>query len=196
MVKIENEYGDRYKGKSSNAIYQDHYGKQIRRKSYKQTKPPTPKQLETRQRFKEAIQTIKSLSYNQIQDIKKFYNILKEKDPRKYPVNWYNFAKWLCIKQPKTIILNQTNKEYKINHINIYQVIELSSNNVPVYDSGQLSTPSIGSLLQNFQKIPSLGAVSLKIYPVDGIYHTFQLEEKQFELLFFDSRFFDSRFFA
>ena len=48
MVKIENEYGDRYTGKSGNAIYQGHYGRTIRRKSYQQNKTPSKKHQNTK----------------------------------------------------------------------------------------------------------------------------------------------------
>lgn len=196
MVKIENEYGDRYKGKAGNAIYQDQYGRQVRRKSYQQKKPPSKAQILTRQRFKEAIQTIKSLPYNQIQDIKKFYNILKEKDTRKYPVNWYNFAKWLYIKKPKLTIIDSLTNQYKIQHVNIARVEEKTQYLTTTYDSGKISDPTSGDFLKKYIKIPELDTALVEIYVLNDISHTIKIRKLSEDTQFFDIRFFDPRYFT
>ena len=196
MVKIENEYGDRYKGKSSNAIYQGHYGRTIRRKSYKEIKNPSPSQVKTRNRFKEATQKIKELNFDEIQGIKKFYRYLKEQNPRKWPVNWYNFAKQLYIKQPTITILNLSNMEYQIDYLNIYKVQEKTESGLIVYDSGVLSNPKGGETLQKFSKIPSLIATKIVIIPILGITHEYQIRKSLTSLRFFDIRFFDNLYFT
>ena len=196
MVKIENEYGDRYKGKSSNAIYQEHYGKQIRRKNYKQTQPPTPKQLQTRQRFKEALKNIKTLNHDQILYLKKVYRILKEKNPRSWPVNWYNFAKLCYIKIPKFKILDPYTREYQVDNFSIYQVKEKTSFGDVIFDSGPLSAPDKGTCLEKYIRKPEHYAVEIQIIVLPGIIHTNLIGETEIGLLFFDSRYFDSRYFT
>jgi hypothetical protein len=196
MVKIENEYGDKYTGKYSNAIYQQHYGRQIRRKAYKQNKSPSKKQIETRNRFKEAIQQVKNLSSADVQIIKKFYHILKERNPRQWPVNWYNFAKYMYIKRPKLKIINPITLEYQINYFNIYQVQEIDSIGNIIYNSGYLSDPETGKLQNQYSHTPNINTITLIISPSPGITHEYQIREKPEGLRFFDIRFFDSRYFT
>ena len=196
MVKIENTYGDTYTGKTSNAIYQRHYGNQIRRKTYKQNKSPSKKQLETRNRFKEAIQQVKNLSPADVQIIKKFYHILKERNPRQWPVNWYNFAKYLHLKRPEIKIINPSTLEYQINYFNIYQVHEIDSTGNIIYNSGNLSDPEIGKLQNYYTHTPDINTITLLISPSPGIIHEYQIREKPEGLRFFEESFFDSRYFT
>lgn len=196
MVKVENEYGDRYTGKCSNAIYQGHYGNTIRRKGYKENKPPSKKQLQTRQRFIEATEKIKSLTYEQIQYIKTVYRILKEKNPRQWPVNWFNFAKKLHIKIPEFQIIDIYTNEYKIKYFNIYQVIETNPYGTILFDSGILSSPDAGTYHNTFQKIPDPNTALIEITILPGIKHNFIISEIEIGSKFFDIRFFDNRYFT
>ncbi|MCC7569981.1 hypothetical protein KO465_01385 [Candidatus Micrarchaeota archaeon] len=196
MVKIENEYGDKYTGKYSNAIYQQHYGRQIRRKGYKQRKPPSKKQIETRERFKEAIQNIKQLPYDQVQSIKKIFRILKEKNPRSWPVNWYNFAKLCYIKTPKVTILDPETFEYQVTYFSIYQVVEKTASGLIVYDSGIISSPETNQFLQTYQKTPETRTKYIEITVIPGITHTHPLRPILTSLKYFDNRYFDNRYFT
>lgn len=196
MVKIENIYGDRYTGKSSNAIYQGYYGRQIRRKGYKQTTPPSAKQIQTRQRFKEAIQQVKNLSSVDVQSIKKIFRILKEKDPRSWPVNWYNFAKLCYIKTPKITILDPETLEYQVQYFSIYQVVEKTASGLIVYDSGIISAPETNQFQNQFQKTPETITNYLEITVIPGITHTQQIRPFATILKYFDNRYFDNRYFT
>jgi len=196
MVKIENEYGDRYTGKSGNAIYQGHYGRTIRRKSYQQNKTPSKKQLQTRQRFKEALKNIKTLNHDQILFLKKVYRILKEKNPRRWPVNWYNFAKLCYIKIPKFKILDSYSNEYQITYFTIYNVKEKTPSGTVIFDSGPLSSPDTGSFLETYSKIPNNINVEIEVQILPGVSHSYFIGEKETGLTFFDSLFFDSRYFT
>jgi hypothetical protein len=196
MVKIENEYGDQYTGKSSNAIYQGHYGRTIRRKGYKQRKPPSKKQIETRNRFKEAITKIKQLTPNQVQNIKKIYRFLKENNPRSWPVNWYNFAKLCYIKKPKITILNPTTNEYHITNFLIYQIIEKTALDSIVYDSGILSSPETNQFLSSYTKTPETLTDYIQITILPGITHTHIIRPFTTGMKYFDNQFFDNRYFT
>lgn len=196
MVKIENIYGDKYTGKSSNAIYQKQYGQQIRRKAYKQNKSPSKKQIETRNRFKEAIQQVKNLSSADVQIIKKFYHILKERNPRQWPVNWYNFAKLCYLKQPTITILNPETLEYQITYFSIYQITEKTVSGLTLYDSGILSNPETGQFHKTYNKTPEPITNNIEITVLPGITHTHQIRQPSASLKFFDNRYFDSRFFT
>lgn len=196
MVKIENEYGDRYTGKSGNAIYQGHYGKTIRRKGYHETGTPSPRQVQIRNRFKEASTLIKNLPYEHRQGIKNIYHYLKEKEPRLWPVNWYNFAKQIYIKKPEFIITDKSNNEYQINYLSIYRIQEISADNTVLFDSSYLSDPFNLIFLKIFKKVPHPNTTIIKIFPIPGVFHEVNIIPVISSLRFFDNRFFETQYFT
>jgi len=74
MVKIRNIYGDEYRGKQRNAVYQRKYGRQIRRIKEDKKANRAPAQLEQQRRFKIGISWYKSLSYFEKEGLKLFLN--------------------------------------------------------------------------------------------------------------------------
>ena len=72
MVKIRNIYGDEYRGKQRNAVYQRKYGRQIRRIKEDKKANRAPAQVEQQRRFKVGLAWYKSLSYLEKEGLKLF----------------------------------------------------------------------------------------------------------------------------
>jgi len=72
MVKIRNLFGDRYKGRQGDAVYQGRYGKQIRRTWNDRKKNRSPAQEEQKARFRQAHAWVRTLSTEEIEGLKRF----------------------------------------------------------------------------------------------------------------------------
>jgi len=72
MVKIKNVFGDEYKGKQRNMVYQKRYGRQIRRLREEHKENKAPGQVEQQRRFRVGLSWYKSLSYEEKQGLKLF----------------------------------------------------------------------------------------------------------------------------
>lgn len=62
MVKIINQLGDIKRGSQGEAVYQGHYGQQIRRTRQPKKPPPSTMQIASRTRFKQALEWRATLS--------------------------------------------------------------------------------------------------------------------------------------
>ncbi len=91
MVKVINKDGDLKKGKQGPAVYQDFYGKQIRRKRAVRKDCGSSKQLEVQKRFKEGLAFAESLSDIEKETIIDFIN----KNGLK--MTWHNYAKLISM---------------------------------------------------------------------------------------------------
>lgn len=74
MVKIKNVFGDEYKGKQKNAVYQKRYGKQIRRIKEDKKRNDAPAQREQQRRFRVGVAFYKSLTAEEKQALKEWLN--------------------------------------------------------------------------------------------------------------------------
>jgi len=74
MVKIRNIYGDEYRGKQRNAVYQRKYGRQIRRIKEDKKANRAAAQQEQQRRFKVGLAWYKSLSYIEKEGRRAFLN--------------------------------------------------------------------------------------------------------------------------
>lgn len=74
MVKITNVFGDEYKGRQGNAVYQKKYGKQIRRVWDGKKRNTAPAQEEQKARFRQAHAWIKQLTSEEVEGLKTFVN--------------------------------------------------------------------------------------------------------------------------
>lgn len=186
MVKITNEYGDKYTGKLGNAIYQKVHGQQVRRKSYKQTKDPSPSQLQVRTKFKEAIAWIKTLTSNQKTGLKSYYKTSRLGYDPAYPVNWYNFAKWLYIKNPYYELLNIYTNEYKIHHPGILKITEKDLQGTVMFTDDNLSSLEGGAFCTNYHKTANVFASFIELTLVTGQIFTYPITPPITSLIYCD----------
>lgn len=194
LVKITNDFGDNYVGKSGNAIYQKQWGQQVRRMGYKEKKEPSIRQQEVRQRFKDAIQWVKDLPFEDRRSLKQLYETTSIAYDKKYPVNWYNFAKWLYIQDPKFSILNVITNEYKISHPALLSVKEYDVHNVLRYSSDILSTFDSPNLDKSFVHTPISYDSRIEITLLTGLTMTQVLGSVVVpvaEMLYYDSKFYE-----
>jgi hypothetical protein len=87
MVKIVNVFGDMKFGADGPAVYQNFYGKQIRRQRREHKKNDTPPQLEIQAGFKDGINFAETLSRDEIANVEAF---IKEMG---WNITWHNFAR-------------------------------------------------------------------------------------------------------
>jgi len=194
MVKVENEYGDVLTGKSGNAIYQKFYGQQIRRKAYKQTKPPSKAQQNIRQKFKDALAWIKTLTYEQKNALKTYYRNSKLSYDPNYPVNWYNFAKLIYIKNPTFEILNESNNQYRITHPAIKKIEEKSSTGVTLYIIDDLSSFEDEQYTESYNHIPVIGTTQIILTTLSGLQFSYLEGEITTELIYCDISYCDPNY--
>lgn len=175
MVKIVNEFGDVLKGKTGEAIYQGHYGRQIRRKSYKKNDNPSSKQIQVRKRFKDSIIWVNSLTFSQKQNIKHLFKNQFPSYEKGQPTTWFNYAKWLYLSNPKFSIIDSSNNCYKINHPAIMNIEEYDSSMNLIYSSQNLSDLSDLSLYSSFIHTPSPEVSSIQVTTLTGLLFVFTL---------------------
>jgi len=72
VVKIRNVYGDEYKGRQGNAVYQKFYGRQIRRLWDGKKENKAPQQEEQKKRFKMGLAFWESLSTEEREKLKEY----------------------------------------------------------------------------------------------------------------------------
>ena len=194
MVKIENEYGDVLTGKSGNAIYQKFYGQQIRRKAYKQTKPPSKAQQNIRQKFKDALAWIKTLTYEQKNALKTYYRNSKLSYDPNYPVNWYNFAKLIYIKNPTFEILNESNNQYRILHPAIKKIEEKSSSGLLLFSVDNLSSFIDQNYTEHYEHTPETITSQITLTTLSGLEYNYIIGELLEELIYCDIRYCDPNY--
>jgi len=195
LVKIENDFGDVLTGKCSNAIYQKHYGRQIRRKGYKETKEPSPQQIKQRNKFKDAIAWVKTLTSEQRIGLKNYYETSKLGYQKNMPVNWYNFAKYCYIKNPIFQILDDVNNSYNLIHPSILRVVEKSLDESIIYIIDNLTVLENGVLCDNFHRTPEILTAYIELTLITGQIYTYYIEPVKTTTLFFDASFFDYHYF-
>lgn len=195
MVKITNEFGDVLKGKTGNAVYQEHYGRQIRRKAYKENKKPSESQIQVRNNFKKSIEWVKSLTHEQREDLKSFYKNSNLSYSAGNPINWYNFAKWLYIKKPEFRILDPETAKFEIKHPALYSVTIKNPLGFILYQETGIS--SFNSLFLNKKYIftPVSDASTLIITLLTGLDFEYTINTIAPELEGFDINCFDANCF-
>lgn len=105
MVKITNDFGDVKTGRQGEAVFQRHYGQQIRRLVKPKTGEPSKTQLAQRGRFQAALAWRKDLSraarlylegYSIANGIVDSYGI---------PLTWDRFALKIALEKPQVFII-------------------------------------------------------------------------------------------
>lgn len=195
MVKIVNEFGDVLTGKCSNAIYQKHYGRQIRRKGYKEKKQPSPAQLKQRNKFKDAIAWTKSLTTEERIGLKNYYETSKLGYQKNMPVNWYNFAKYVYIKSPTFTILDPTNQTYQIKHPSILKITEKASDGSIINIIDNLSDYENGIITDNYTGTPNIITNIIEVMTMPGLLFEYIISPYTATSKYFDSKYFDIQYF-
>lgn len=175
MVKIENDFGDVLKGKSGDKVYQLHYGRQIRKQNHKETKEPSPLQLQVRNKFKLAIEWVKTLSSTQRIGLKRYYESSKLGYSPKYPVNWYNYAKKIYIKNPEFTLQDPNINKYKISHPGIKTIIEFDSLGNQVFKIDDLSVLEDGVIAESYNKVCETLTSRVRVVTLPGMYFDFNI---------------------
>lgn len=189
MVKITNEFGDKYTGKQGEAIYQKHYGTQIRRKAYKEDKEPSKRQIQVRNNFKDATSWVKSLSYEQREDLKKFYKTSKISYSNGYPVNWYNFAKWIYIKKPEFQILDSETNDYQIDHPSIVSIKEMDEYGFVHFYESNISTFQDLNLNKKYIKTPTPYTTKIIVTLLTGLIYEYIITSTITSLIYCDIKY-------
>lgn len=103
MVKITNLFGDVKTGKQEGAVYQRHYGKQIRRTLKEKKNANTEVQLQQRARFKAGINFAKGLTKPERDFIKTYMTEAGITAPDGLPTTWYTYAKKIAMSVPRVV---------------------------------------------------------------------------------------------
>lgn len=106
MVKIINTLGDVKIGKQGLAVYQRHYGQQIRRLVSPKSIPATKLQQRQRDRFDQALLWRKGLSTNARHYLQGFAIAHQIVDSYGVPLTWDKFAIQIALTQPLVTILD------------------------------------------------------------------------------------------
>ena len=101
MVKITNEFGDVKRGVQGDAVYQRHYGNQIRRMRKERKNADTKTQHHQRDRFRAGIDFAKGLTKAQRDFLKSYMAEAGIVSPEGLPTTWYSFAKKIAMTVPK-----------------------------------------------------------------------------------------------
>ena len=101
MVKITNEFGDVKRGVQGEAVYQQHYGNQIRRMHKEHKNADTVTQHHQRDRFRTGIDFAKGLTKAQKDFIKSYMAEAGITNPEGLPTTWYSFAKKIAMTVPE-----------------------------------------------------------------------------------------------
>ena len=101
MVKITNEFGDVKRGVQGDAVYQQHYGKQIRRTHKEHKNADTLTQRHQRDRFRTGIDFAKGLTKAQRDFIKSYMAEAGITSPEGLPTTWYTYAKKIAMTVPE-----------------------------------------------------------------------------------------------
>jgi len=179
MVKIQNVFGDIKKGKQDNAIYQLHYGRQIRRVAYKEKIQPSLRQINQRIRFKDAVLWVNSLTSPEKTNLKKYYSKSYQSWKPGQPSTWYNWAKTFIMKKPELNLSASSPYTYFINHPAILKIEELDDSGGVVYTSNNLSNITAMVFKDHFSKDPNTDTVSLRVTTLPGIVFEYDLDVPQ-----------------
>lgn len=196
MVKITNVFGDEYKGVQDNAIYQLHYGKQIRRKGYTESKTPSPKQLQVRQRFKDSTTWYKGLDFDIKKDIKAYFAKHDLSNIKGYPKTWYTYITYIYISNP-TIRTSPTDSNViLINHPAIEKVQYFDSLGNEILVEDDLTDFSQDKVCEKYEGNFPLNATGLKVTTFAGLTKSYGISPPAPTTIYFDSDYFDSDYFA
>lgn len=195
MVKIVNVFGDVLTGVSGPAIYQRHYGKQIRRKGYKQTKPPSAGQLAVRSRFSSAINWVKGLSADERLDIKEYYKSSSLAYRKTLPKTWYNYAKLLYLADPELAESDLQPGDYVIKHPAILSIEQYDTFHVLISAVENLTDFSEDSVCNEYTLTALPESAILRVYTYPGLYKEFAIAPVSTELMYYDIRYYDGTYF-
>lgn len=106
MVKITNDFGDIKQGCQDTAIYQLHYGQQIRRVKERKRPPPSQMQTNQRTRFQQAISWRSSLSLTARRYLEGYAISHRVIDSYGIPLSWDKMALKIALEIPKLKILS------------------------------------------------------------------------------------------
>lgn len=122
MVKVTNIAGDEYVGKLGNQQYQGLYGFSIRKKQHSKQQKVTIKQKDSRERFKGAVEWVKSLSGPDKANFRKLYSLNFPSYKPGVPANWYNYAKNMYLKIPTYRLIDPDTNLIEFEHPGILSV--------------------------------------------------------------------------
>jgi len=196
MVKITNVFGDEYEGVQDNAIFQKVYGKQVRRKRYTQSKPPSPKQLQVQQRFKDAITWIKTLDPSTKKYIKRYFTDSDLSSTPNFPKTWYTYAKFLYITSPSYKQSSDDLNTYIIKHPALSSIQFLDSLGSVTDSMDNLTDFSIGKITTKYTVTPLETTSRIRIITYPGVVKDIVLLPFTEQLKYYDIKYFDSRYFV
>lgn len=105
MVKITNALGDIKQGKQGEAVYQLHYGQQIRRTVKPKTTQPSQTQLEHRTRFQQALAWRASLSRSARIYLEGYAIAHRIIDSYGVPLTWDKIALKIALQTPRVQLI-------------------------------------------------------------------------------------------
>jgi hypothetical protein len=165
MVKVSNIYGDLKFGKQGDAVYQNHYGNQVRRKWDGKKKNNKPKQIEVQEKFRAGLEFANSLTPAEKQSLEYWIN------SNKLRMTWHNFA---C-----SIAMTPVKIEYSVSRFQIVLPFSFSQSiriehpaikRIDLYgkDEGLVLTVTLtnlesGNIINNFSYIPSATVTSVDV---------------------------------
>ena len=104
MVKIINQTGDVKIGRQGEAVYQRHYGQQMRRTVKPKTGDTSTMQIRQRTRFQQALAWRATLSLDARRYLEGFAIAHGIVDSYGIPLSWDKFALKIALQQPKVIM--------------------------------------------------------------------------------------------
>jgi hypothetical protein len=179
MVKIDNIFGDVKTGVQDNAIYQKHYGRQIRRSGYKENKTPSPRQLKQRQLFKDAVEWVRGLSGSEKRSIKEYYKKSYSSWTPGQPSTWYNYAKNFFLLRPRFVLDVALSTKYSLFHPAILKVEEIDGDGNVIYLADNLTVLELDVFSDKFSHRANSGCAMVRVTTLPGL--VFEYTLKAFE---------------
>lgn len=177
MVKIQNVFGDIKKGKQDNAIYQLHYGRQIRRVGYKEKIQPSLRQINQRMRFKDAVSWVNSLTSTEKANLKKYYSKSYPSWKPGQPSTWYNWAKTFVMTRPSFSIIDEDSGRYVIKHPCILKIEEFNIYGRPLFIHDNLSNILENKYCSEYSRVPHEKCGLIQVTIINGDTFKYSLTE-------------------
>ncbi len=177
MVKVRNIFGDEYKGKQAEKIFQKKYGQQIRREGFKREYESTPWQVAQMERFRKGVEFWKSLSYEQKEKLKKYYKEHVGGYIPGVPGTWVNWVKVFAMQVPRFEILDKEAKKYRITHQGIKKVTEKDVDGNVVFEANGLSDIDELRFQKTFEQFAKKKSRKVEVTTLAGIMHIFEPAE-------------------
>lgn len=189
MVKIQNVFGDIKKGKQDNAIYQLHYGRQIRRVGYKEKIQPSLRQINQRIRFKNAVNWVKNLSVEEKNHIKQYFRQVYPYYEKGQPATWYNFAKNFVLTLPEFQLIDSETGLYQIKHPAIKSVVEYTADDKVLNSYDNLSSLPSLNLCDTFERTCNPATSYIIVTTLPGCHYKYKIKLTVAQLIYCDIRY-------